>query len=235
MNELLVILAAGLALGGTLLIANLLRRRASEPDDARSWEERWSRPGFYENTSWRLPEEKLPPELREVVDSGWFPPGASVLDIGCGNGIIAHLLAKAGYRVLGVDVAPSAIEQARRSYGTGPNPRFSVADITRGRIDETFDCLLDRGCFHTLPDSQRAAFVRAVTACSQSGSRLWLMSRDECAESLEGEFARAGFVLRRKTGATIRRGDRAHPVTIFWLVRDGVGACRDPERADVGR
>jgi SAM-dependent methyltransferase len=234
-SELLAIVAAGAALSGALLIANLLRRRIREGDDARSWEERWSRPGFYEHTSWRLPGEELPPELREVVDSGWFPPGASVLDIGCGNGIIANLLAKAGYRVLGVDFAPSAIQQARRSYGTGPNPRFSVADITRDRIDETFDCLLDRGCFHTLPDSQRAAFVGAVTACSRSGSRLWLMSRDECAENLEGEFARAGFVLQRTTRATIRRGDRAHSVTIFWLVRDGIVDCREPERADVGR
>ncbi len=222
MDALPAILIAALAFGCIVWIASLRRRRVREHDDARSWEERWSRPGFYEHASWGLEREELPPELREVMDSGWFPPGASVLDIGCGNGVISNLFAKSGYRVLGVDFAPSAIQLARQRYGEGPNPRFNVADITLDRIGETFDCLLDRGCFHTLPEAQRTAFVDALAACSQSGSRLWLMSRDECTEQLEGELSRAGFELRRTTRATVRRGDRVHPVTIFWMARDGV-------------
>jgi SAM-dependent methyltransferase len=191
-------------------------------DDARSWEERWSRPGFYEGTTWRLETDELPPEIREAVESGWFPPGASLLDIGCGNGVVSGLLAKAGYRVLGVDFAPSAIAQARQKYGAGPNPRFRLADITRDPIDDTFDCLLDRGCFHNLPDSQHAAFVAALAACGQNGSRLWLMSRDECAQRLQDESVQAGFALERTTHTTIRRGDRAHPVTIFWMRYPGI-------------
>jgi 2-polyprenyl-3-methyl-5-hydroxy-6-metoxy-1,4-benzoquinol methylase len=36
-----------------------------------------------------------------------------VLDVGCGTGSLSALLAAAGHRVTGVDLAPRMIEQAR--------------------------------------------------------------------------------------------------------------------------
>ena len=32
-----------------------------------------------------------------------IPPGASVLDLGCGNGVLTRRLADMGYRVIGLD------------------------------------------------------------------------------------------------------------------------------------
>jgi SAM-dependent methyltransferase len=49
------------------------------------------------------------------------PSGARILDVGCGLGTNALRLAALGHRVLGVDVSPTAIEQAlvRRGAGSG--------------------------------------------------------------------------------------------------------------------
>lgn len=65
------------------------------------WEENWSAAGYA--PEWRM--RAIPLEIREAAGTSWFPPGASVLDIGCGSGEIAAWLAQQGYRVLGVDFA----------------------------------------------------------------------------------------------------------------------------------
>jgi 2-polyprenyl-3-methyl-5-hydroxy-6-metoxy-1,4-benzoquinol methylase len=46
---------------------------------------------------------KIPQEVQDAVDSGWFSPGSSALDIGCGMGEIAAWLAQQGFNVLGID------------------------------------------------------------------------------------------------------------------------------------
>ncbi|HWP82026.1 MAG TPA: methyltransferase domain-containing protein [Bacteroidota bacterium] len=50
------------------------------------------------------------------------PPGSNILDINCGTGIDAVALAEEGYKVVGIDVAPKMIEEAkRRSKKVGAN------------------------------------------------------------------------------------------------------------------
>jgi 2-polyprenyl-3-methyl-5-hydroxy-6-metoxy-1,4-benzoquinol methylase len=39
-------------------------------------------------------------------------PGANILDVGCGNGVITRQLGKEGYKVLGIDISKKAIEKA---------------------------------------------------------------------------------------------------------------------------
>ena len=60
-------------------------------------------------------------------------PGAGaatgpVLDLGCGDGLFSHLLARKGLEVIGIDPEPEAIEQARalvaRQRYPGPAPPF---------------------------------------------------------------------------------------------------------------
>ncbi len=68
----------------------------------------------------------------EIV--GWLraerllPPGAAVLDLGCGIGRVAAALAPHCRSVLGLDVSLGMVAEARRRYGSRPGLRFAVAD-----------------------------------------------------------------------------------------------------------
>ncbi len=57
----------------------------------------------------------------------------TVLDLGCGNGILTNRLAQAGYDVIGVDVSVSGIEMARRNY---PGVTFELGDLNQPMPDE---------------------------------------------------------------------------------------------------
>jgi 2-polyprenyl-3-methyl-5-hydroxy-6-metoxy-1,4-benzoquinol methylase len=54
-----------------------------------------------------------------------LPNGATVLDVGCGNGIISRGLGRKGFNVLGIDVSEKAIEKAK-SLNDLPNVNFQV-------------------------------------------------------------------------------------------------------------
>jgi 2-polyprenyl-3-methyl-5-hydroxy-6-metoxy-1,4-benzoquinol methylase len=45
------------------------------------------------------------------------PPGAELLDLGCGSGELARRLAASGYRVTGADIAPTMLRQAALADG----------------------------------------------------------------------------------------------------------------------
>jgi len=54
-----------------------------------------------------------------------LPPDATVLDVGCGNGIISRGIGSKGFKVLGIDVSEKAIEKARE-LNKLPNVKFEV-------------------------------------------------------------------------------------------------------------
>jgi SAM-dependent methyltransferase len=71
-----------------------------------------------------------------------FPPGARVLDLGCGTGSDALALAEAGRRVHGVDVSAGMIEQARGRAAGAMAERLSFevrAVETLGELAGPFD------------------------------------------------------------------------------------------------
>jgi 2-polyprenyl-3-methyl-5-hydroxy-6-metoxy-1,4-benzoquinol methylase len=54
-----------------------------------------------------------------------------VIDIGCGNGVTASLLAEEGHNVTAVDASPDGIEIARAAY---PRVRFEVCSVYEDRL-----------------------------------------------------------------------------------------------------
>ncbi|HYZ62300.1 MAG TPA: class I SAM-dependent methyltransferase [Acetobacteraceae bacterium] len=71
-------------------------------------------------------------------------PGADVLDLGCGFGRVAAALAPRCRSVLGLDVSPGMVEEARRRHGAVPNLRFEQTggqDLA-GLNEQAFDLVL---------------------------------------------------------------------------------------------
>lgn len=112
------------------------------------------------------------PMLVEMIESHAVAPGRA-LDVGCGTGTNALYLAHHGFDVVGVDIAPLAVERARaRAKG---RCRFETVDFLNGTPPGgPFQVVFDRGCFHTFDeDDERARFARNVAAALGDGG-VWL-------------------------------------------------------------
>jgi SAM-dependent methyltransferase len=112
------------------------------------------------------------PMLVEMVESGVIAPGRA-LDVGCGTGTNAVYLAGRGFDVVGIDISPAAVEQARiKAEG---RCRFETVDfLHEAAPGGPFQFVFDRGCFHTFDeDDERARFARNVSAALADGG-LWL-------------------------------------------------------------
>jgi len=62
--------------------------------------------------------ERTSPGIIQLLRQAGLRPGAQVLDVGCGSGVLARKLLAAGFAVRGVDASPAMIELAR-DYAPG--------------------------------------------------------------------------------------------------------------------
>jgi 2-polyprenyl-3-methyl-5-hydroxy-6-metoxy-1,4-benzoquinol methylase len=83
------------------------------------------------------------PFVHDLVQAGEIR--GEVLDAGCGTGENTIYLAKQGYRVVGFDAAPAAIEKARiKAHQRGVEAAFLVADARELTAwDARFETMID--------------------------------------------------------------------------------------------
>jgi SAM-dependent methyltransferase len=83
------------------------------------------------------------------------------LEVGCGTGEFARLLAKRCERVLAMDLSPRMIETARARSKDHPNVECLVADAaSRAFPSEHFDCVASIATLHHLPLGPMLAKMR---------------------------------------------------------------------------
>ncbi len=92
--------------------------------------------------------------------------GFSLLDIGCGGGLVTEPMARLGFAVTGIDASAEAIAVARahaEAAGLAIDYRVAVAE-SLAEVGESFDAVLALELIeHTLdPDACYAAFARLV-------------------------------------------------------------------------
>jgi SAM-dependent methyltransferase len=135
----------------------------------RCWDESYA--------SGELPWDTGEPEplLVEFVTSGGIRP-TPTLEIGAGTGTNALWLAERGFNVVGIDVAPLAVERANAKLdGRDLSCRFQTLDILAAEpLDGPFHFVFDRGCFHVFDEpEERARFAARIAAALVPGG-LWL-------------------------------------------------------------
>jgi tRNA (uracil-5-)-methyltransferase TRM9 len=82
--------------------------------------------------SFSATRHQVQPGVRQVIQS--IEPGASILDIGCGNGTLARALADQGFagKYLGVDMSAGLLEKAQQLLTDPPTGiyEFELADLS---------------------------------------------------------------------------------------------------------
>lgn len=96
-------------------------------------------------------------ELVDFIRRHRFPMNTKVVEFGCGEGRDSIFLAKSGFNVTAVDVAPSAIQRAKE-WATEEKTEvdFQVNDVTalQGIPDDSFDLGVNVGCLQMFPESE---------------------------------------------------------------------------------
>ena len=149
-----------------------------------------------------IPSKASTPQLDRFLEE--FRPQAAVsrpptlLDVGCGTGRLARRLFDAGYSVVGVDISPTAIEEAstlaRASDLGGPLLRFDVADVSvaeRPRIDGSpFDVVVCQLVLSIVGGvRERENLLRHLLAHLRPGGSLYL-SASGVSDSINAGYAR---------------------------------------------
>ena len=96
-----------------------------------------------------------------------------VLEIGCGTGAFARLMAQRSQHVLALDLSPEMIRIARERSAQFPNIEFQLADVLNRPLPvEGFDCIATISTLHHLPLSEM--FLKMKAALKPGGVLLVL-------------------------------------------------------------
>jgi 2-polyprenyl-3-methyl-5-hydroxy-6-metoxy-1,4-benzoquinol methylase len=135
---------------------------------------KWLYDFAYRFSTPRWDNGKISPTLVTFVEQN--PRRGRALDLGCGTGTQSLYLAQHGWTVVGVDLAPKALELARvKAQRLGVTVDFQNADVTQIEfLREPFDLVLDLGCFHGLGAAGRKRYVQNLARLTHAGSAFLL-------------------------------------------------------------
>ena len=130
------------------------------------------------------PQEANVPDRILVCEIEDLKPGKA-LDLGCGAGMNAMMLAERGWSVLGLDWADIAIHIARqKAEERGVSARFEVADTTEWQPQEQFDLVIST---YALPGMEAARkILRTALKALAPGGTLIVAEWDRSMASVWG-------------------------------------------------
>jgi len=163
---------------------------------------------------WKPWDSGVPPaELVELIEGPNALKLGRAIDLGCGTGTNCRYMVDHGWEVTGVDYVARALNAAKRK---APQARLLVGDVTRLAelgVDGPFDLLLDLGCFHSITDDRRQAYVREAARVARQGGTLLMFAFGEkgrgtpvaTPSEIRQRFADDFDVVEVRAGAPFRR------------------------------
>jgi SAM-dependent methyltransferase len=152
-----------------------------------NWERRYKKKKAGD-FGWHLSQP--PPELIKLLESGEVSTGPAV-DIGCGPGVAtSHLAAQCFRPAVGLDIAFSAVCQARDlARDNKTYPVFVVAAAPfLPFLGELFTFIFDRGCMHALPESYWPLYLQEIERLLMTGGVFQLLAKRPSPSVLEQIF-----------------------------------------------
>jgi SAM-dependent methyltransferase len=186
---------------------------------------------------WYATERQGPPgpELESLIAR--LPPGSSVLDVGCGNGIpLTRTLLAAGCEVVGVDSSPRMLDRFAKNC---PGTPFICAPIQSVDLEgRLFDAAVAWGVIFHLPHHEQRRAISKIASLLKSGGLFLFTAGDEDGDK-EGDpmngvpfhywsFSIYGYrVLLMANGLTLVDIHRDAGQNIYYLSSNYDGHSRD--------
>jgi SAM-dependent methyltransferase len=166
-------------------------------------------------------------ELRKVVSEKTITPCRAV-EFGCGTGTNAIYLAKQGFDVTAIDVAPTCLMIARRkAEKAGVKVRWVLASVLAPPDLGKFDFMFDRGCYHGVRRADPKGFVKSLAGLTKIGARVLILAGNAkekkrgpprvTEETVRNDFSKQfDFVWLKDTRFDTRKEDKKGPLA--WTI-----------------
>jgi SAM-dependent methyltransferase len=136
----------------------------------------------------------VPAYGRGVIDLIDARPGATCLDLGCGNGALTVELRRRGLDAFGTDASAEMIELARARH---PDLRFVRADATNFTLDEPIDVVFSNAMLHWIDREKHPDALACVSAAlAPRGQLVFERGGRDCCARIHGALARVLIVAR---------------------------------------
>lgn len=159
------------------------------------WDKIWEE--LEEQVNYRRAETgHLPHQLKRTF-LRWAPPGARVLEAGCGLAEFTVATRALGFETEGIDYAPRVVERLRTRY---PEIPFAVADVRNltAVANDTYDAIYSPGVVEHFEEGPEPILIESFRVLKPGGV---LVLSTPCFNVLLRMMRRLGGFRRKREGA----------------------------------
>jgi len=143
------------------------------------------------------PLHDLNPVRLAYVERGATLPGQTVLDVGCGGGLLSEAMARRGAKVVGLDLAPELLQVAElhaMETGTSIAYRCESAEDHAATHAQRYDVVTCMEMLEHVPDP--AAIVSALGQLVRPGGNVFVSTLNRTPKAYALAVLGAEYVLR---------------------------------------